>query len=104
MKDITLEIGGRDYRMACEPAEEAHLRKLAAMIDSRLANMPALANQSEQRMLLYAALLLADELHDVPARHAKPAAPQAVSAAALELLAERMEGIVARLEEPAASA
>ena len=100
MSDITLNVGGRAYRVACGPGEDAHLLKLGATIDRKLADMPALAGQSETRMLLYAALLLADEVHEL--RGARPMHP-ALSAEALELLADRLEGVALQLEEPAPS-
>jgi cell division protein ZapA len=95
MSNVTLAIGGRHYTVACAPGEEAHIAELGTAIDAKLAG---LGNQSEARTLLYAALLLADELHE--ARSAPPPAAQADEAAAetLEQLAHRLEDLAARLE------
>ena len=101
MNDVSLEIGGRPFRVACAPGEESHIARLGAIIDRKLADNPGMASQSEARVLLYAALLLADEVHEL--RQAVPAQPT-VSAEALELLADHLEEVAERLEEPAANA
>lgn len=100
MSDISLQIGGRTFRMACGPGEEAHLLKLGRIIDSKLSEMPAMAGQSEPRMLLYAALMLADEVHEL--RGSAPSHP-ALSPDALELLANKLEALALQLEEPLAT-
>ena len=64
MSNITLTIGGRDYAVACDPGEEAQVAKLGAMIDAKLTAMGT-AGQNETRSLLFAALLLADEVYEV---------------------------------------
>jgi cell division protein ZapA len=103
MSNVTLEIAGRRYTIACAAGEEAHIARLGAAINARLAAQPDLAGQSEPRTLLFAALLLADELHEAKAPAAPPAAP-AKSAEALENLAERLETLATQLERSAASA
>ena len=93
MRNVTLIVGGRDYVVACETGEEAHVATLGRIIDEALAAMPPAVGQSESRSLLFAALLLADEVHE--ARHSAGAAP---SPAALERLAARLEAIAGRIE------
>ena len=65
MSNVTLTIGGRHYTVACAAGEEAHIEMLGRTIDGKLHGMPNLAGQSEARTLLFAALLLADELHEL---------------------------------------
>jgi cell division protein ZapA len=96
MSNVTLTIGGRHYTVACGPGEEQHIGNLGASIDAKLADVPGLANQTEARTLLYAALLLADELDE--ARQGMPAPAGKDNADALEALADRMEDLAARLE------
>jgi cell division protein ZapA len=67
---VTLMIGGRDYAVACAEGEEAHVAGLGQMIDAKLAELPSATAQSEVRSLLFAALLLADEVSEL--RHALP--------------------------------
>ncbi len=67
MSNVTLEIVGRRYTIACAEGEEAHIEMLGASIDKKLSQLDNLTNQSPERVLLYAALLLADELHETNA-------------------------------------
>lgn len=103
MAQLDLLIAGRSYELACRDGEEDHLRKLAALVDAKAIDAAkAMGGLGEVRQLLFAALLLADELTDT--RKAPPgigaaAAPAAASpsnpalANALERLAERMEAL-----------
>ena len=100
MSNVTLTIGGRFYSVACGEGEEAHIEALGRTIDGKLHGMPNLGGQSEARTLLFAALLLADELHELRSG-AAPAAegPESAHAAdALERLADTLEGLATRLE------
>jgi len=90
--EVDLNIAGRQYRIACRTGEEESLRSAAALVDGKsreaLAGLGAL---SESRQLLFASLLLADQLLDKgsaqPARTVDP------------LLATRADGLARRLEE-----
>lgn len=105
MSNVTLQIGGRSFVVACANGEEQHVAGLGRMIDGKVAEMGD-ASQSESRMLLFAALLLADDLHEAgkrqpevpaPAPAPPPAAPQ-VDVQRLEALAARLENLASRLE------
>ena len=101
MSNVTVTIAGRHYTVACGPGEEGHIAMLGASIDGKLVGLEGLHNQSEARTLLYAALLLADELHE--AKDGMSAASSASgsgddAAPALEALAGRLEELAARLE------
>ncbi|MEY4160910.1 MAG: hypothetical protein RLZZ136_1531 [Pseudomonadota bacterium] len=104
MSNINLQIGGRSFKVACAPGEEDHITGLGQMIDSKIASMN-MAGQTESRMLLFAALLLADEVHEVKHRRADGSAPPppqpdpAIAAA----LAEKLETIASALEKCALS-
>jgi cell division protein ZapA len=99
MSNVTVTIGGRPYTVACAPGEEAHIELLGRSIDGKLEGMANLAGQAEARTLLFAALLLADELHELRAGRAPtPAADDGHAAGELERLAERLEGLAERLE------
>jgi len=99
MSNVTVSIGGRNYTVACAAGEERHIETLARSIDSKLDGLNNLSGQSEARTLLFAALLLADDLHELRASGA-PATQSGSdkSAEALEALAERLEEIAERLE------
>lgn len=103
MSNVNLSIGGRSFTVACADGEEGHVAGLGRMIDGKLAAMGEFTGQSETRMLLFAALLLADDLHEAE-RRAEPPAPPApapapvVAPARLVAIAERLENLAARLE------
>ena len=75
MSNVSLEIGGRNFSVASAAGEEEHVAMLGRRIDDKLRAMGGVAGQSETRMLLFAALLLADELHDMANREGAPPPP-----------------------------
>jgi cell division protein ZapA len=98
MSNVTVTIGGRHYTVACAAGEEQHIEMLGRTIDGKLGDLN-LSGQSEARTLLFAALLLADELHEAQAVSAPQRADDdARTAEALESLAERLEDLAERLE------
>ena len=103
MSNVTLSIGGRSYTVACAEGEENHVLGLGSMIDRKLSTMGDMSGQAETRTLLFAALLLADELHET--NGGKAVAPDAAAAQMapatgqrLEELATTLENLVSRLE------
>ena len=102
MSNVTLSIGGRNYTVACGPGEEAQIEGLGRTIDAKLSSLPSLAGQSEARTLLYAALLLADEVHELRSGSSGRAEAaddgSAAAAEALETLAGRLESLAEQLE------
>ena len=112
MAQIEVEIAARRYTVACRDGEEEHLRALAAIVDKRAQDAAAaLGSLTESKQLLFASLLLADDLNDkgaAPAAAAPAPAPSAPApdpraAEALERLAERIEALAGRLEAGAAT-
>lgn len=62
MSQVSVNIGGRAYRLACNPGEEAHLVSLARALDEKIASMRgAFGEIGDQRLTVMAALTLADE-------------------------------------------
>ncbi len=108
MAQVTIRINGYAYLVGCEDGQETHLEQMAAEIEQRITSIKAIGGQSgEARLLMLAALLLADELYDTRAgqaaapAEAKPPAPEA----ALKLDAEKrskLRRLAARAEEIAA--
>jgi cell division protein ZapA len=65
MSEVTLQINGTDYEIACEPGQEDRLRELAGRIDSKISDITATSGQAGQsRLLLMAALMLIDEIEE----------------------------------------
>lgn len=99
MSNVTLSIGGRDYAVACAPGEEAHVRGLGALIDAKIKAMGSAAGHSETRDLLFATLLLADEVHELGQRGVSGApAPPPAAAPVDDRIADKLEALAARLE------
>jgi cell division protein ZapA len=103
VSNVTLRIGGRGFQIACAPGEEAHIQDLARMIDDKLSTFGGAASQSESRMLLFAALMLADELHEQPPVPAPGPAPDKRGESwRLAEIADRLENLASELEAAAA--
>jgi cell division protein ZapA len=99
MSNVTLDIAGRKFTVACAEGEEAHISLLGRTINGKLVNMPNVAGQSEARALLYAALLLADENFELKQNggvSAEPPSPEV--AESLETLAGRLEAVASQLD------
>lgn len=103
MSNVSVVIAGRRYTIACAEGEDSHIKMLAGSIDSKLAALPNMSNQSEPRTLLFAALLLADELHEAQTKGSTGAETPTANAEPLEKMAERLESLASQLEGEAAS-
>jgi len=106
MASVDIHIGSRKYAVACRDGEEEHIRSVSALVDQKAKEAAsALGSLPEARQLLFASLLLADEIKELRAGKMPPPAPAPVPtpdpaiAEALERLAGRMESLAARLEE-----
>ena len=65
MAQVSVTIGGRAYRLACNPGEEAHLEALARGVDEKIKAMRASFGEiGDQRLVVMAALTIADELSE----------------------------------------
>lgn len=93
MSEVTLTIGGRNHTVACSAGEEAHITKLGEAIDAKLKQMGSPTGPDSQNML-FAALLLADELHDAKATAAAALETQQSFADERDTAAKRVEELV----------
>lgn len=106
MAQVTIRINGYAYTVGCEDGQEAHLTEMAEEIERRIDSIKAIGGQSgEGRLLVLAALLLADELYDtineLDSVRAEPPPVAAPSAASMDLHS-RLRRLTARAEEIAA--
>lgn len=107
MAEVTIEVGGRRYDVACRDGEEDQLRSLARLVDEKAEQArAAVGGVNETRQLLIAALLLADELSDIRGGVRAPLPPDTDSALAdaVEQLASRVETLAEHLEGRAPAA
>jgi len=110
MAQVTVKINGYSYTVGCEDGQEDHLMAMASQVESRIDSIKALGSSSgEQRLLVLAALLMADELHDTRQEtenlrallaKAGRGKAEAESARKLSKLAARAEQIANGLEQP----
>ena len=97
MAEVDLTIADRLYRVACRSGEEDSLRAAAALVDSKSREaLAGLGTMSEARQLLFASLLLADQLIDEQPAQASAPDPQLAQSA--EALADRLEALAEALE------
>lgn len=72
MATVQVVIDGKQYRMACGDGQEAHLQKLAATLDAKVADMrTAFGEIGDMRLTIMAAITVADELSETQTRLAQ---------------------------------
>lgn len=66
MGQLTINVNGRSYRMACQDGAEHRVDELANMVDSMVQDIKGgFAHVQDDRLFLMAALMMADQLQDV---------------------------------------
>lgn len=104
MADVRLNIAGREYSVTCKDGEEDRLQALGKIVDAKAREAGGSAGGlNESRQLLFASLLLADQLHDAlpPSADTATAAGETSEnlAPLFERLAERLESLVQAIEK-----
>ena len=118
---VNVTINGRQFRLACEPGQEGHLRQLAKELDDRITGLRGQFGEiGDARLTIMAALTVADEVTEVRAKlkrledelaalqNSRVAAAdraqvtQAELIAAFNAAAERIEGVAKKLSQPPA--
>ena len=104
MAQVTLRINGYSHTLVCHDGEEDHLLAMANEVETRIEAIKTAAGQSgEARMLVMAALMMADELFEARKRlqaleSGQPPEPKV--ARRLNRTAKRAEEIAEDLEQP----
>ena len=102
MAEVELTIAGRPYRVACRNGEEETLRQAGALVDQKSREaLAGLWTLSESRQLLFAALLLADQIVDGH-EFEVPKGPDDELVQRTNRLAERLESLADKLENGSA--
>ncbi|NDR56373.1 cell division protein ZapA [Aliiruegeria sabulilitoris] len=92
MPEVKIEIGGKEFAVACQDGEEQYLRDAAAMLDREARGLVTqIGRMPESRMLLMAGLMLADRT----AAYEQKAAAAEEKLARQERLIEEMEAMPA---------
>src|SRR5687768_3636014 len=99
MAQVDLIIAGRSYQIACREGEEENLKAAARLVDAKSREaLAGLGTLSEARQLLFASLLLADQLLDKKPGSEAVSAPAPAPAALDPALVRRAESLADRLE------
>ncbi|MBV9586609.1 MAG: cell division protein ZapA [Alphaproteobacteria bacterium] len=107
MTEVVVTVNGRDFPLSCADGQEARTRRLAQYVDAKIGEFAkSLGQAGETRLLLLAALVIADELSDtgeaLQQERNRPPAPEIATAeraaAAVSGIAERIEAIAAAIE------
>lgn len=102
MPQVDIEVNGRAYRLLCEDGQEGRLHELAAFVDARLKQVTGGGKSgSDVHMMLMTCLVMADELQEAMAGRgiaSLSTVNEAEAAAAVDLVAQRIEEVAARLE------
>jgi cell division protein ZapA len=105
MPQVTVTVNGHPYAVQCDPGEEHRIRELARVLESKIAPFnQQQVRAGEARLLVLAALVLADELSEandavrrLSARGAAAIDDPAL-AEGIDRLARRIEEVADRLE------
>lgn len=115
MGQVVVTVNGRAFPLNCADGEEPRIRRLAAYVDGKIGDFVRTHGQiGEARLILLAALVIADELSDTNdlvqnersrVRAAEvgavlPGDGGGTVVGGILSLAQRIESIAARLESP----
>jgi cell division protein ZapA len=109
LAQVSVSINGRKYQIACEDGQEAHWRGWPRTSTRRINELVASVGQvGDAQLLVMASLVIADELSDAYAEVESLKAGDRAAAvrldaeeslgAAMDSLAERIEGVAERLK------
>lgn len=95
MPEVSVQIANRDYELACGDGEEERVQELAAYVDEKITELRRqLPGTPEVKLLVFAALILADESREARgiAKAAESARASATDSA--ETLATALEDLI----------
>ena len=105
MAQVDVSVNGQSYRIACEDGQEDRLVDLAAMVDEKVLDLVNQIGQvGSNRLLVMAALIIADELVDLKneagsSQELVDNSNQQDTVLALQELTKRIENIADQVEQ-----
>ena len=104
MAQVDVSVNGQSYRIACEDGQEDRLVDLATMVDEKVLELVNQIGQvGSNRLLVMAALIIADELVDLKnevgsLQEQKDNTNQQDTVLALQEITKRIENIADQVE------
>jgi len=105
LAQVDVSVNGQSYRIACEDGQEDRLVDLAAMVDEKVLGLVNQIGQvGSNRLLVMAALIIADELVDLKneagsSQELKDNTNQQDTVLALQEITKRIENIADQVEQ-----
>ena len=105
MAQVDVSVNGQSYRIACEDGQEDRLIDLATMVDEKVLELVNQIGQvGSNRLLVMAALIIADELVDLKneagsLQELKDNTNQQDTVLALQEITKRIENIADQVEQ-----
>ena len=105
MAQVDVSVNGQSYRIACEDGQEDRLVDLATMVDEKVLELVNQIGQvGSNRLLVMAALIIADELVDLKneagsLQEQKDNTDQHDTVLALQEITKRIENIADQVEQ-----
>ena len=105
MAQVDVSVNGQSYRIACEDGQEDRLVDLAAMVDEKILDLVNQIGQvGSNRLLVMAALIIADELVDLKneagsSQELADNSNQQDTVLALQEITKRIENIADQVEQ-----
>ena len=105
MAQVDVSVNGQSYRIACEDGQEDRLIDLATMVDEKVLELVNQIGQvGSNRLLVMAALIIADELVDLKneagsSQELEDNTNQQDTVLALQEITKRIENIADQVEQ-----
>jgi len=105
MGQVTVTVNERTYTVGCSDGEEEHVGHLAEFVDKKVREAGASGPAAESRLLLMAALMIADELSEMfekfdslQKQQTRQQVDSPTADAVISSLAQRLEAVADGLE------
>lgn len=95
MPEVSVQIANRTYELACGEGEEARVQELAAYVDEKFAALRRqMPGAPEIKLMVFAALLLADESRELRGIAKAAESARATATDSAETLATALEELI----------